>query len=497
MAGRSIGSLVAGFACVMLASGPGQVLLAPPAGAQVISVPTTTGQYGGSPGTTVATPFRWNQTSSFNPRGVQIPVGPLSDWLYIPPGVLFRQIPSLTPDPIIEVILMPPLSGHPTKNERFKLQWPLAAKSQWSESRALVIAFHPFNVSELSPFVKSDLPYVCHDKGWILLAPLGLSQANFGNVNAQRSLDAVLNFLEPLLTWNRKRVYAVGFSMGGGAAVSWSMRHQSPDRPRVAAVVDHTGTMDLIAEYDSQSELVQSVMESDWHFGGTPTEKPFEYERVSPFLYDGAAVDDANASVLNLVPHTPFYLHWNEADPNTDLVQATVDLRNYLQLHGATVEQDIVNAPGVHAWSTLDVAEALDWCEGFKLDSDDPTGIEMYADRRAKYLFSELLSGNATSLSHYEVDVTPGSNHFQFIGVDNIGTIGFDLDRMKLDASSPMTIAAFSQDFSTDTLVLQGYPALPASVVGSPAVNWSYNAIRDELTISTTMTGGTSITVTP
>jgi len=499
MAGTFIGSVVAaGAVWIPLVAGLGAGVLAPPASAQVVTSPAISSGSGATIGTAPATPFRWNQMEPFNPRGVQVPDGLLGDWLYIPPGIVFRMLPSLTPDPIIEVILMPPLSGHPTQSERFKMQWPLASKKEWSEDRALVIAFHPFNVSEQSPFVNSDLPYVCHDKGWIMLAPLGLSQAHFGNVNSQGSLEAVLAFLEPLLNWNRKRVYAVGFSMGGGAAVSYSMRHQSPESPRIAAVINHTGTMDLVQEYDSHTASVKAVLANDWHFNGTPLTNPFSYERVSPFLYTGNVIDDDVASVCNVSPHTPMYIHWNEADPNTDLVMQTMDLVAYLETHGATIQTDITNVPGKHVWSTLDVTEALDWAEGFTLANTDPTSIEMYADRKEHYLYTELIApASSTSLRHYEVIVSSLSNQFQLISVDNVESVGFDLKRMGLDTTTPLTANVFPEDATTDKLVLRGYPAMPSSVAGAPPVTWSWNAVRKEVQISTQTPGGTSITVTP
>lgn len=434
-----------------------------------------------------AKPFTWAEDTQTQ-LTLNIPVGPGGGWLFLPGlGLQLRLVPSWSTDPTFEVVMWPPVSGHPTKPENFYVQFPLVEKVAPAD-KALVVAFHPFGVSAKSPFTGSSLPFQCAQRGWVLLSPLGLSQANFASVESQLALDAVLALVRQFISFSTQRIYTVGFSMGGCNAVSWAMRHQDPGGLRVAGIIDHTGTMDLVENYNNGTSELKTIMEGE--FGGSPATQAFAYDRVSPFRLLGVAVDPNQARVAN-VRHLPFFLHFNAGDPTTSLVLQTQALRNYLLAHGATVQLNTVSSGPVHSWSTLPMQDALDWIGQFTLPPA-PAAIETFADAANTYLYTEVRELSPQKVARYHVSLQPASNRFSVTATRDIQKLAFDLSAMGLNPSQTLRFDASSADLSSDTLILTGYPQAPQSVklFGLfPPLAWSYDANTDELSITPNATG--------
>lgn len=434
-----------------------------------------------------AKPFTWAEAPQTQ-LTLNIPVGPGGGWLFLPGlGLQLRLVPSWSTDPTFEVLLWPPISGHPTKPESFLVQFPLFEKVAPAD-KALVIAFHPFGVSEKSPFSGSSLPFQCAQRGWVLLSPLGLSQANFANVESQLALDAVLALVRQFITFSKQRIYTVGFSMGGCNAVSWAMRHQDPSGLRAAGIIDHTGTMDLVENYNLGTPQLKTIMEGE--FGGSPAAQAFNYDRVSPFRLAGTTVDANQARVSN-VRHLPFYLHFNNGDPTSSLLLQTQALRNYLVAHGATVQLSTVNSGPVHSWSTLPMQDALDWIGQFTLPPA-PDAIETFADAAKNYLYTEVRELSPQKVARYHVALEPVANRFEVTATRDIQKLAFDLSAMGLDPTQTLRFDASSADASSDTLILVGYPQAPQSVKlfgFFPPLAWSYDAATDELSVTPNASG--------
>lgn len=429
-------------------------------------------------------PFTWVQKPS-DIGVVKIPVGVGSGWVDVADMLQFRFVPSFSTDPTLEVILWPPYSGHPEFPERFLLQFPMGPGSYNPDKKALVIGFHPYGVSEKSIFVATILPYLCAEQGWILLAPYGQVDTNFANELSQQALEASLGLIRTIIGYNEKKVYTVGFSMGGLNAVSFAMRHLEHGKRRVAGVINHTGTMDVAFEYNLGNPIVQGLMEDAMHFGGSPAQVPFEYDRISPFRVKANKVDPLKAPVTNL-RHLPFYLHLNLQDPNTHLVQHNVALRDYLLAQGATVQTHSVNAGPQHAWATLPMREAIEWISQFELPNDPPA-IDVFADREAGYFYTDVRDLQPNQHARYQVSIKSGGTGFQLLKTQALNELAFDLAGMGLDPLTALTIDHMSADSTPDTLVLQGYASPPGAVLinGSEAIagSWSHNPLKQELTL--------------
>ncbi|MBM3976561.1 MAG: hypothetical protein FJ299_06175 [Planctomycetes bacterium] len=467
-------------------------LLAAPAAAQA-AAPAPAAPGGATQGAaplpqlTQARPFTWAPTD--DDRGlVRVPVGRGGGWLSVlDPGFQVRLVSSFSSDPTVEVLLYPSLSGVAGKAERFLLQFPLGALG--GAPTPAVVAFHPFGVSEKSPFQGSVLPTLCQQRGWLLIAPYGLIDTNYAQVDAQTALLGALALVDQYLPIDRTRLYGVGFSMGALNALSFGMRHQDPDGFRFAGIVDHSGPLDAAQQYAIGDAALKALLADPDHFGGSPAAKPFEYERISPAPLLGGAIDPLRAAVENLL-HVPIYLHCNMQDPDSSLVTQTLALHAYLEARGGKVQLSTTMNGSLHAWSTLDMAAALDFLEPHPLGAL-PTSMRMHADRPGRWLASTLLAAPGQSIARYRLDRIAGANAFQLRETRSLDALAVDLAALGLWPGQPLFLEAESADGSSDQLVLQGYGQPPASVklFGFLPLPWTHDAGADTLQMTPHPTG--------
>ena len=437
--------------------------------------------------------------------GTPIPfhaANPKGGWFLLGPGIKARWVhdyPVWSGHPTVEIILEAGVSGHPTLDEHLLLQFPPNLFQIPPEDRAIVVAFHPFGISYASPFNGSILPALCEQRDWILLSPNGLSQDNFATAESQASLDVVMGLVLKMLPFNRERVYTVGFSMGGLNAVSYAMRKQDPNGIRVAGVVNHTGTMDVILDYETGSQGLKDILEDDEHFGGSPTEKPFNWERINPTrLTPANIVDPDRAPVTNLID-IPFFLHVNTQDLQTDLVDMTYALYDYLLSLGVDVVLSEVQAGTTHHWSTMDMAAAIDHIGGAiapGVAPDNGPVLELFADREAHYRLSEVREIDVEQVANYRIVVqSPAINAFAVQSTRAVRELALDLAPMKIDPAKVLTITTWAADSEAVTFVLEGYTAAPTtiSVNGAPPASWSHDPVSKELTIKPTVDGSFAV----
>jgi predicted esterase len=424
------------------------------------------------PQLTPARPFTWE--SGVEDRGaVRIPVGGGGWKMLADPGFQVRLVPSFSSDLTVEVILWPSVSGVAGKAERFLVQFPLAALG--GGPRPTVVAFHPYGVSEKSPFQATALPQLCQQKGWMLIAPYGLLDTNYASVESQQALVSALQLVRAFLPIDMQRLWAVGFSMGGLNALSFGLRHQDVDGFRFAGIVDHSGPIDVVRQYELGNSLLQSILADADHFGGTPAQQPFAYERVSPAPLLGGAVDPLRAAVANL-RHLPIYLHCNLQDPETELVDETLALHAYLQAEGVNVRLSKTESGALHAWSTLDIGAAFAFLELYPLTAA-PTSLNLHADRVGAWLATEVTALPAQQVARYRLDRLIGSNAAELYGTRALDALALDLPALGLSVTQPLYLGTQTADGTADQLLLRGYNQPPTAVTlfGVLPVAWTWD----------------------
>lgn len=439
--------------------------------------------------------FSWAE-SLHDMGAVEPPAQPgIDGWQEGPTNTLYRAVPSFTGDPTYEVLVLAPTSGHASRAERFLLQFPGDLLERPLEERALLVGLHGFAQTEKSIFLNTELPWECSARGWILVAPYGLSDTHFANVRSQAALEACVRVVYGAMPFNHRRVYAVGFSMGGLAALSFGMRHLDPRGLRFAAIAVHTAPLDLFQAWKLSSPPLQERLADDDHFGGTPTGSPFAWERVTPVRFlESGLVDAEHAPVDNLL-HVPVMLHANLEDPLPHLVEGTQELKNHLLLRGATVEESFVFQPdGGHKWRTMDFAATVDFLAQHSLGGlpDDAT---LWCDRADAFLAAEVRAMPKDTHARYRLSVQPSqvahTNAFALRATRELDELAVDVRALGLDPTAPLAFLHESADGTHDVIVLRGYETAPSSVSveGVPPRLLEHDPETGELRVAPTSSG--------
>ncbi len=455
------------------------------------------------------TPFRWSVQDEAH-GSLALPSGHTGNrggWTSVPDsGFLYRWVPTFSGDPTVEVLFRAPASGHPSLPERVLVQFPADFTERPFAERALVLAFHSFGVSEKDIFVNTELPVLCRKRGWMLVAPYGLTDTSFANVQTQASLETVLRAIYAEIPFNYRRIYSVGFSMGGLGALSFAARHRDPRGVRVAGVIFHTGPLDVAALYEDSVLSVKLLLADPAHFGATPSADPFAYERVSPVRWDAAGnVDPGHAPVVHL-EGLPVFLHTNLADPSADLVQGVLELQTFLIGRGAEVYSHVVFDPdGGHNWLTQPMSEALDTVGQSVLGAPAPR-LEIFADRPVPYGAAEVRALPWDTHAHLVLDLAAdgpqAENGFALEDTRDLEEVAVNTKLAGLDPRAVLRFRWSSADGTGDRVVLTDYVSPPRGVeldgVPAPVGSWSWSAVHEELSVQLPADGLTHhVTVLP
>lgn len=449
--------------------------------------------------------FRWAQTAE-DVGEVMVPaITGGGSWFQGPHGLRYRVVPSVSGDPTYEVVLRAPWSGHPTRPERLLVQMPADFFQRPFDERAVVFGFHRYSVSEKDIFLNTDLPHEARQRGWMLVAPYGLSETNFGNVHSQASLAHVALVLYDLVPFNYRRCYAVGFSMGGLSALSFGMRHLDRMQLQFAGVVAHTPPLDMVRTYQNTSLAGQLLLASPANFDGTLEAQPFAYERVSPVRLDDAGlVDPDHAPVLNLAGR-PIFLHANLGDPNTHLLAGTTTLAQFLQQHGALVLESLVHDPAAgHDWDTLPLSQALDFIGSHELPVAASQEQQFFVDRPGRWLQVEVDAIAHGRTARFRVELAPlnlpTTNGFRVDGTRDLERLSLRLVPLGLDPGATLYLVHQAADGTVDELALRGFSGPPSEVRrnGQPTSDWSYTPASGELVVRPSTDGSeTLLTIVP
>ena len=223
----------------------------------------------------------------------------------------------------------------------------------------VVVLFHGYGETPHSVLENTSYFQMAMARGWIVVAPMGAHQYNYGIEYSQLNVEKVMEWVSSYLTVDVDRFYAVGFSMGGGAAASYAARHLDPSHARFASVVVHTGTTSLRDCYWTAS--VKNLFENDLMFGGSPDQEPFAYQRASSIDLDTFTGSvDQDADMARNLSHIPVRNFNAIDDPNQNLVGQTAMLHNQLVLRvGSSVYEQ--GDGTTHNWGTLDEKAVLDY----------------------------------------------------------------------------------------------------------------------------------------
>lgn len=359
--------------------------------------------------------------------------------------------------------------------------------------------FHGFGeVPEAVP-VNTPLVTSALNRGWTVVIPLGAHVYNYGIDYAQDNIEDVFEFVQQLAPIDLDRVYAVGFSMGGGAAASYAARHLDPQHVRFAAVVNHTGSTSLRNTHDVGG--IPSLFGSALMFSGTPSSAPFRYQRSSVIdLRAGNLIDPETDMVRNLV-HVPVF-HWSATnDPLQYLITQSYQMHQRLQYWGG--ESRWSTAPAsTHSWTTmpatiLDDLEPITW--------QAPTegeNVPVLADRSGRWHMFDIEQSRARAFSPFQFNWIGNDSLLALTQIDNIRSIGFDITDPALGflPNQILTLDVQTRVLAPLDVRIRGLAGPPSAVHrrGTVTNDWSWNATTQVLTLlETSATSVTNWYITP
>lgn len=347
----------------------------------------------------------------------------------------------------------------------------------------LVVAYHGYGGTPNEILQDTNLFAEARARGWYVLAPLGAHQFNFGIEYAQRNVAYVLDWLLSVVQIDRHRIYGVGFSMGGGWALSQAARHLDPTRAMFASVVNHTGTVSLTHLW--WTSVDPSLFHHPLMFGGPPSVNPFGYQRVSSIDLDHVtlAVNPANDMARNL-KHVATRTWTATQDPLAHLLVQNAALVGWL-LQGGHPTLAFSVRSSQHTWAILNLTSVLDDFAQQALAIPTSGTRKLLADRDAKYLFFEVRQDAPGAFTPFRYNLDPAQNRLVVDQSQNLARLEVDTLAAGLNPAQPLTVVIGISDGQADQIVLRGYPNAPQNVLrmGRSTPNWSHDPVAGTVTL--------------
>jgi len=392
--------------------------------------------------------------------------------------------------------LFVPATGN---EELFTLQVPDSAPGV---ARPLLVGFHGFGVSHLDfSYYNTDFLAEATARDWFVLAPLQINPAlntgdiSFGAVGSQLNVERVMEYVMAEWPIDLDRIYGVGFSMGGGNAMSYAARHRDRDLGAFAAVVNHTGAVNP-ADVWLQEPAIRGPLETT--FGGVPPS--FEYQRsgtVDMSLTDGSLIPGGRHMAVNLggvavrthyfVNDPKFYLR-DQSDRLSEFMAGNPNLSHEL-IVDLGPPPCVASGLSGHCWDLLDEGDVCDWLELQSLGALPSEG-SVLADRSCHWNGFDVdlrTDGQFGSFDYHTLSAAGSPAQIDVYARENVESVGVDIADFQLGAASVIELRTYALDGAPLQLVLTGLNGPPASVrrnnlqlpggcaAGTSTADWCYD----------------------
>lgn len=350
----------------------------------------------------------------------------------------------------------------------------------------MLVMFHAHDVSEWDAYVNGNSLFEeARSRGWYVLAPLGAHQVNYGIPYAQTNIEYAVTLITDLLPIDMDRIYGVGFSMGGNTLMAYASRHHDLDKPRFAAVANHTGTVSVAFSFCNASNT--SVFEDPLLFNGTPTTVPFLYSQSSAIDIDfvSNAVDSDTDQGRNLA-NTSVVSFYADSDPLVNAVLACQTLVTWLApIPG--IDSTLTTAPlATHAWSTIDEVALCNTLSGKTLQTPTDGAHRVLADREDNWFHFYVRQDAAGQFTPFRWNYEPLANRLTIDETQNLAGIDVRTASIGLDTASPLEIIMLSSDGGAESTTLTGYATQPVEVKRGGVVtsSWTWDSRAKTVTLT-------------
>ncbi|MBM3990804.1 MAG: alpha/beta hydrolase [Planctomycetes bacterium] len=405
-----------------------------------------------------------------------------------PPGSIVGRagVPGVTPTPRWFEVTIQPGTGF---GERFLVQ-----DSNGIGPRPVLVVFHKFGVSHYDGLLNTSFFAEARRRNWICIAPLSGGQTHFSDSRSHIHTRAVLQWVRSSLSVDTARVYAVGFSMGGGAAMNYAARQLDPTHLMIAAVFNQSGILSHEDTYPQSGPTIQQIYDDRFGNGLPGSATPWNLQRGSVFSFDPnslvVAATDLGRNLLHLATHTtrttgdiPYLITQNDLFHQHQLGRGASATRHLLS---------VVNYPG-HSWDAVSEASVCNWLRNYSLAL--PSAANTLADANGRFFHFHIEQALAGDFTPFNWSVDTINNAVAITGTANLTRARVATADAGLDPLQPLSVTTGCADGLPDQILLEGYVQSPSAVLrdGVSTLNWSHDAQLGRLVLDETDGGATHV----
>jgi pimeloyl-ACP methyl ester carboxylesterase len=384
---------------------------------------------------------------------------------------------SIGASPTVYEVTISPGTGF---NERFLMQ-----ETGQLGPRPLLVVFHKFGVSHYDALLSTSFFEEARRRGWYCVAPLGGGQTHFSDERSHIHTEAVLEWTRANFSVDTTRIFAVGFSMGGGAAMNYAARHLDPTGMMVAAVFDQSGILSHEDTYPQSVPSVQQMYDNRFGTGAPGSASPWLLQRGSVFSFDPftlAVVPDTDLG-RNLL-HVPTNITRTTGDVPYLITQNDLFQQHLLSLGAspATHLWSVINYPG-HSWDAVSEMAVCNWLRRHQLTLPDSGNTLAHEDGR--FFDFNIEQDAAGSFTPFVWNVNTANNTLDFSATRNLARVRVHTLDAGLSPLLTLGLTTATADGLADEFVLQDFANLPTSVLrdGVPTGSWFHDSLASELTL--------------
>jgi len=349
----------------------------------------------------------------------------------------------------------------------------------------LLVMFHGANISEWDCYENTPLFQDALNRGWYVIAPLGAHQLNWAIPYAQQNIEYGLSMFAELLPIDPNRIYGIGFSMGGGTMMSYAARHHDLNRPRFAALVNHTGATSIAHTYYSVAST--PAFDNPLLFGGPPTSNPFLYSQASTIDLDpGTLVVDPNTDQARNLAHVSVLNQHAQGDPLVYLIEQTQAVYSWLAAIPG-METFLLTPPqNVHDWTTIDEPTALNYLQSKTLQTPAEGQHRLLADREANWFHFYVYQDAPGAFTPLRWTMNSAANSLVIDETENLARLVVNTASIGLNTAVNLEVVMQSTDGGAEVTTLTGYPLRPQRVQrnGVSSTDWSWDPVGKTVTLN-------------
>lgn len=350
--------------------------------------------------------------------------------------------------------------------------------------RPLLVVFHRFGVSEVDAIVTTRLFEEARRRQWHVVAPRSWGAIHFSSQLSKIHTRAVLDWATTNLDVDDQRIYAVGFSMGGGAALNYAATNLGANEPRFAAVAALTPLLDHEHAYSVEVQTTRDTYDDIFGNGSLNSADPYLMRRSGLFQLDPLQQVVPGTDLARNLAHTNVFNLRASSDIPYLMTQFDAFVAHLagLPLVSAQHTSLVTNFVG-HSWDAFDERLVCDWLRLFQLQT--PTSGNTLADANRAYFHFDVEQDVSTAFSPFSWNLDGANNTFTLSATANLQSLRVRTLAAGLSNTAPLTITLSAADGLADEVILTDLPLAPVQVLrdGAPTANWMHNSLSGELTL--------------